>query len=156
MPLIPWTRRPWKPRVAPLSRSTPRDLARPLREHPVTNGSSMSRIDPKHHHRRATPVTSCDPGRRPSPASRGHSYYGAVTREVSPSPRVRAVAGNLANDRLAATIVAALRADGLRAIVLKGASIREWLYEEHEERLSGDVDLLVPHAARAQVDARPR
>src|SRR5439155_23305180 len=44
--------RAWKPRVAPLSRSTPRDLARPLREHPVTNGSSMSRIDPKHHHRR--------------------------------------------------------------------------------------------------------
>jgi hypothetical protein len=49
--------------------------------------------------------------------------------------------------------VAALRADGIRAIVLKGASIREWLYEEHEERLSGDVDLLVLHAARDQVDA---
>jgi len=49
--------------------------------------------------------------------------------------------------------VAALRADGVCAIVLKGASIREWLYEEHEERLSGDVDLLVPHAARDKVDA---
>lgn len=79
-----------------------------------------------------------------------------MTREALPSPRVRAVAGNLANDRLTATIVAALRAGGLRAIVLKGASIREWLYEEHEERLSGDVDLLVPHAARDQVDARLR
>jgi hypothetical protein len=73
-----------------------------------------------------------------------------------PTQRVLAGVVNLVNDRLTATIVAALRADGVRAIVLKGASIREWLYEEHEERLSGDVDLLVPHAARDQVDARLR
>ena len=70
-----------------------------------------------------------------------------------PTRRVLAGLVNLVNDRLTATIVAALRADGVRAIVLKGASIREWLYEEHEERLSGDIDLLVPHSACDQVDA---
>ena len=73
-----------------------------------------------------------------------------------PNPRVLAGVVNLVNDRLTATIVAAFRADGVRAIVLKGASIREWLYEEREERISGDVDLLVPRAARDQVDARLR
>lgn len=67
--------------------------------------------------------------------------------------RYQASVVDLVNDRLTARIVAGLTADGVRAIVLKGASIREWLYEEHEERPSSDVDLLVPPHARKQVDA---
>src|SRR5947207_3065307 len=157
MPLIARTRRPWKPRVAPLSLSTPRRPGAPPLRAPVTNGSSsLSRIDPEYHIEEGHLWELRSRRGRPSPASRGHSYYGAVTPDALPSPRVLAVAGNLANDRLTATIVAALRADGVRAIVLKGASIREWLYEEREERLSGDVDLLVPHAARDEIDARLR
>jgi hypothetical protein len=68
--------------------------------------------------------------------------------------RFEASVVNLVTDALAARTVVALRADGVRAIVLKGASIREWLYSEKEERPSRDVDLLVPPSGRARVDAQ--
>ena len=68
--------------------------------------------------------------------------------------RFQASIVNLVTDTLTAEIAAGLRADRLPVIVLKGASIREWLYEEHEERHSGDVDLLVPPSEREGVNAR--
>jgi hypothetical protein len=80
-------------------------------------------------------------------------YDAAVTAQPLPPSGYEATVVNLAGDRLTADIVAALRADGLPSIVLKGASIREWLYEAHEERASGDVDLLVPTDGRERVDA---
>jgi Uncharacterised nucleotidyltransferase len=77
-----------------------------------------------------------------------------VTAEGLPLSRVRTSVVNLVNDRLTATIVTALRDDDVRAIVLKGPSIRKWLYTEDEDRLSDDIDLLVPPSARRVVDAR--
>jgi len=75
-----------------------------------------------------------------------------VTADRLPLSRYEAAAVNLLGDRLTATVVTALEAGGVPAIVLKAASVREWLYREDEDRPSGDVDLLVPAAAREDVD----
>jgi hypothetical protein len=72
----------------------------------------------------------------------------------SPLERFRTSAVNLVTDTLTARIAARLRADGVRLVVLKGASFREWLYEDDEERRSDDVDVLVPPDARERVHAR--
>ena len=59
---------------------------------------------------------------------------------------------NLVNDALTARIVTALRAAGVESVLLKGASIRRWLYED-DERRSVDIDLLVSGRDRDAADA---
>jgi hypothetical protein len=67
-----------------------------------------------------------------------------VTRESAVSTELVQAVRCLALDRLAADLVGELEADGIPAIVLKGAAIATWLYRDRGERLYGDVDLLVP------------
>jgi hypothetical protein len=52
-------------------------------------------------------------------------------------------AGSLYLDRVTAEVVAAMRADGIRPLLLKGPSIAAWLYGDGSSRPYGDVDLLV-------------
>ena len=54
-----------------------------------------------------------------------------------------AVGVNLANDAATAEIAQAMRAAGVRAIVLKGPAVRNWLYEGDHSRISMDIDLLI-------------
>lgn len=49
-------------------------------------------------------------------------------------------------DRVAVEVVGALAADGVRAVLLKGAAIATWLYDEGACRPYGDADLLVAPA----------
>jgi hypothetical protein len=46
-------------------------------------------------------------------------------------------------DGIAADVVAALEAEGVASILLKGATFARWLYDDPGERTSGDADLLV-------------
>lgn len=52
----------------------------------------------------------------------------------------------LARDRVTAEVVGALRADGIRSILLKGASYKAWLYADGTPRAYRDTDLLVAPA----------
>jgi hypothetical protein len=52
-------------------------------------------------------------------------------------------------DHLAVTLVEALAAAGVRAVLLKGASLRDLLYDPGETRTYSDVDLLVGHPSVA-------
>jgi hypothetical protein len=58
---------------------------------------------------------------------------------------------NLVNDALTARIVTALRNAGVESVLLKGASVRRWLYGG-EERRSVDIDLLVSGRDRDAAD----
>jgi len=58
---------------------------------------------------------------------------------------------NLVNDALTARIVTALRAAGVESVLLKGASVRRWLYDG-DERCSVDIDLLVSGRDRDAAD----
>ena len=58
-------------------------------------------------------------------------------------PAALAAGLNLANDAVTADLAARLRKAGVRGIVLKGPSLRRWLYDDEPERWSVDVDLLV-------------
>lgn len=49
----------------------------------------------------------------------------------------------LALDAAAVEAIEALRADGIRAILLKGPAIAQWLYDQPWERDYNDIDLLV-------------
>jgi hypothetical protein len=66
--------------------------------------------------------------------------------------RARSEGVNLVNDALTARIVKALRACGVESVLLKGAAVREWLYEG-DERRSDDVDLLVSGLDRDAIAA---
>jgi hypothetical protein len=55
-----------------------------------------------------------------------------------------AAAMNLAVDATAAEVVGALADGGVPCMVLKGTSLTEWLYGPESDRVSVDVDLLVP------------
>ena len=72
-------------------------------------------------------------------------------------PRIHRELIRLTLDVVAGEIVAALRADGIPSILLKGPAIATWLYQPGEERAYGDVDLLVPRGdlrrARARLEA---
>jgi hypothetical protein len=57
--------------------------------------------------------------------------------------RRQAAVARLGLDAAAAEAVTALRAAGIRAILLKGPAIAHWLYDEPWERTYGDIDLLV-------------
>jgi putative nucleotidyltransferase-like protein len=54
-----------------------------------------------------------------------------------------AVGVNLANDAATAEIAQAMRAAGVRAILLKGPAVRHWLYGDASDRLSMDIDFLI-------------
>lgn len=56
----------------------------------------------------------------------------------------RAAVLGLAIDRATAEVVVALRQANMRSIVLKGRSFAVLLYDSGEQRLYGDVDLLIP------------
>jgi hypothetical protein len=58
------------------------------------------------------------------------------------SPQVAAVAHKLLADVTTARLLAALRQAGVRAIMLKGPVVAEWLYQG-AVRLYGDCDILV-------------
>ena len=49
----------------------------------------------------------------------------------------------LALDSAVATLVPALRARGVRPVLIKGPAIAGWLYEDPRERPYGDIDLLI-------------
>jgi hypothetical protein len=59
----------------------------------------------------------------------------------------------LAVDFVTAEVVGALRAAGVRSILLRGPAIMRWLYGEGEPRPYRDIDLLVDPAARADAEA---
>ena len=56
---------------------------------------------------------------------------------------VEAVAAGLAVKAAAVEAVSALEGVGVRSILLKGPSFEQWLYDDEEPRMYGDVDLLV-------------
>ena len=58
--------------------------------------------------------------------------------------RLAADALSLRIDAVCGEVVTRMRAEGVRAIVLKGPSFAEWLYRDGTRRRYGDVDLLVP------------
>jgi hypothetical protein len=55
-------------------------------------------------------------------------------------------------DRLAVEVSGALAADGVRAVLLKGAAVATWLYEEGACRPYGDADVLVAPADSARAE----
>jgi hypothetical protein len=62
------------------------------------------------------------------------------------------VAVNLANEGATASMVGALKAAQVRAIVLKGPPLRRWLYGNSPDRVSMDIDLLVPWPDLAAIE----
>jgi Uncharacterised nucleotidyltransferase len=80
-----------------------------------------------------------------------------VPRRAAGNPGVGGVAWTLLLDAAAAECIAALHAEGIRAILLKGPVTAEWLYPGHAPRSYSDVDLLVapdefPRALRTLED----
>jgi hypothetical protein len=74
-----------------------------------------------------------------------------VERSDAPAARRRLnTARSLAIDLLVAEVVPALTAAGVRAVLLKGATVASWLYTDGDERAYVDVDLWV---APAQFDS---
>lgn len=65
-----------------------------------------------------------------------------MTEQPSWDP-VEAAGLGLAIQAAAAQAVSALRDEGIRSILLKGASFERWLYDPDEPRMYGDIDLLV-------------
>lgn len=64
-----------------------------------------------------------------------------------------ATAVNLLNQGISGQLAGGLRERGLRGIVLKGPALRQWLYGDSSERVSLDIDLLVPWHELEQVEA---
>jgi hypothetical protein len=71
---------------------------------------------------------------------------GLMRAGLSESRALRLTAHALARDVATAEVVEALRAAGVRSIVLKGPSIARWLYADGQPRPYGDTDLLVSPA----------
>ena len=67
--------------------------------------------------------------------------------------RLRDAAISLANDHVTWALLTGLREMGLRAILLKGASLRRLLYDPSEVRVSTDIDLLVDETSLGDVEA---
>jgi hypothetical protein len=59
-------------------------------------------------------------------------------------PKLLFEASNQRVDRLAAEAICMLNGAGVSCVLLKGASLRSWLYGDGTPRPYGDVDLLVP------------
>jgi Uncharacterised nucleotidyltransferase len=75
-----------------------------------------------------------------------------VTSQLATSPELVMVAHGLKIDGLAAEVSAALEAEGVPCILLKGRVLADWLYDADEVRTYGDADLMVSpaHWTRAQ------
>jgi Uncharacterised nucleotidyltransferase len=69
--------------------------------------------------------------------------YSGQGGTVGPTPRSVAIAHTLVVDATTAEVVSALSSAGIRAVVLKGPSVANWLYDKDELRSYGDSDLLV-------------
>jgi Uncharacterised nucleotidyltransferase len=63
--------------------------------------------------------------------------------EATGDPAVETVARTLLLDGLAGECIASLRANGIRALLLKGPVTSRWLYPDRQFRRYDDVDLLV-------------
>lgn len=75
---------------------------------------------------------------------------GSAMNERSIPPGLAAAARSMMLDHVAAESTAALRGQGIEAIVLKGPSIARWIYDHEGERPYVDIDLLVhPRTARS-------
>ena len=59
----------------------------------------------------------------------------------------------LANDHVSCVLMTGLRHRGVRAILLKGASLRRLVYDQSEVRVSADVDVLVDEGSIDTVEA---
>jgi len=59
----------------------------------------------------------------------------------------------LANDHVSCVLITGLRHRGVRAILLKGASLRRLVYDQSEVRVSADVDVLVDEGSIDTVEA---
>jgi hypothetical protein len=68
-------------------------------------------------------------------------------------PRLLATAGQMRVDVVTAEVVSALRAEGVRSILLKGPTVARWLYDERQSRPYSDTDLLVAPDAVERTDA---
>ncbi len=66
-----------------------------------------------------------------------------MARRVAGKPGIGGVAWTLLLDAAASESIEALRAEGIRAILLKGPVTAQWLYQGHAPRMYSDVDLLV-------------
>jgi hypothetical protein len=66
---------------------------------------------------------------------------------------LRGAALSLANDTVTCALLTGLRERGLRAILLKGASLRSLLYEPSDVRVSADIDVLVEESGLDAVEA---
>lgn len=55
-------------------------------------------------------------------------------------------------DRATAEVVAALDAEGIRALLIKGPALTRWLYPESSSRGYRDIDLMVAPATRARAE----
>src|SRR5512133_3764002 len=64
---------------------------------------------------------------------------------------LRRASAGLALDALATDVTAALAGAGIRAILLKGPALADWLYRG-EARLYSDVDLMIARAERAAAE----
>jgi Uncharacterised nucleotidyltransferase len=73
----------------------------------------------------------------------GRLGFANVAPRVAGNPAVGGVARTLLLDAAAAEAVAALGAEGIRAILLKGPVTVQWLYSGQASRTYTDVDLLV-------------
>jgi putative nucleotidyltransferase-like protein len=65
------------------------------------------------------------------------------------SPSIHRAVHQLGLDAATAEVIAALDAKGIRSILIKGPTISRWLYEDHDLRGYGDIDLLVSPADQA-------
>ena len=75
---------------------------------------------------------------------------------AEPSSAVRVAARILRLDRATGEVVTALRAHGIRSILLKGPSAARWLYDNESERPYVDCDLLVAPMEMTQCRGRAR
>src|SRR5205823_4121011 len=66
--------------------------------------------------------------------------------DTAGNPAVATVARTLVLDGLAAECISSLRANGIRALLLKGPVTSRWLYDGRQFRGYDDVDLLVAGA----------
>lgn len=66
--------------------------------------------------------------------------------QVGATSTIARAARTLVIDAMAVESISALRAEGVRAILLKGATIARWLYSSPELREYADIDLLIAGA----------
>ena len=66
------------------------------------------------------------------------------------APIASSVADELLRAGLLRRVASTLAASGIPVMPLKGALFAYWIYDDPEERLGGDIDVLVPGAAFEQ------